>query len=176
MSMKWFVVHTHSGYEEKAKKSLLERIEKNKMTKKFGEILIPQENVVEIVKGQKKTKQKKFFPGYLLVQMELNNETWHVVKNTPKITGFVGSGMNPPSIPDEEVQKITQKITEGTLRPTVQVSFSKGESVRVIDGPFSNFNGIVEDVKPDKQKVKVLVSIFGRSTPIELDFMQVEKN
>ncbi|MBI3019111.1 MAG: transcription termination/antitermination protein NusG, partial [Deltaproteobacteria bacterium] len=159
-----------------AKKALLDRIKANKMEDYFGEVLIPSENVVEIVKGEKKTSNRRFFPGYILVRMVLTNKTWHVVKNTPKITGFIGSSTNPPAVPDEEVQRLTSQIDEGKLRAKPSVKFSMGDSVRVIDGPFANFNGVVEEVKPEKGKVRVLVSIFGRSTPIELDFLQVEKN
>lgn len=173
--LKWYVVHTHSGYENRAKKSLEEKIRQEGMAEAFGEILVPTEQVVEMKKGEKRSSKRKFFPGYMLVQMELNEKTWHVVKSTPKVNGFVGNALNPPSIKDEEVRKLTQQITEGELKPKPRVSFEEGEQVRVIDGPFSNFNGVVEDVKPDKGKVRVLVSIFGRSTPVELDFIQVEK-
>lgn len=174
--MKWYVVHTYSGYEEKAKKALLERIKATKMEEYFGDILIPSENVVEIVKGEKKTSNRRFFPGYILVRMVLTNKAWHVVKNTPKITGFIGSSTHPPAVPDEEVKHLTSQIDEGKLRAKPSVQFSMGDSVRVMDGPFANFNGVVEEVKPEKGKVRVLVSIFGRSTPVELDFLQVEKN
>lgn len=176
MAMAWYVVHTHSGYEQKAKAALEERIRALKMERFFEEILVPSENVVEMVKGAKRTTTRKFFPGYVLVKMELNNETWHVVKNTPKVTGFVGQTKTPTPVPEEEVLRITSQISEGAVKPKPKVSFEKGESVRVIDGPFSNFNGVVEEVRPDKGKLRVLVSIFGRSTPVELDFVQVEKN
>ena len=128
-----------------------------------------------MVKGKKKTTSRQFFPGYILVKMNLTEETWHIVKNTPKVTGFVGGSTNPPSISEEEVKRITQQISDAVLKPKPRVHFEKGENIRVIDGPFSNFNGVIEEVKPDKGKVKVMVSIFGRSTPIELDFIQVEK-
>ncbi len=176
MAMAWYVVHTHSGYEQKAKAALEERIKALRMELYFQEILVPSENVVEMVKGAKRTTTRKFFPGYVLVRMELNNETWHVVKNTPKVTGFVGSTKFPMAVPDEEILRITHQMTEGAVKPKPKISFEKGESVRVIDGPFSNFNGVVEEVRPDKGKLRVLVSIFGRSTPVELDFVQVEKN
>jgi transcriptional antiterminator NusG len=173
---KWYVVHTYSGYENFAKKSLEERIRQLSANAKFGEILIPTENVVELGKGgQRRTSKRKFFPGYMLVQMELDDVSWHVVKGTPKITGFVGNAQKPSSIPEDEVRRLTQQIDEGTYRPKPRVRFSDGESVRVVDGPFANFNGVVESVNPDKSKVRVLVSIFGRSTPVELDFIQVEK-
>ena len=176
-SKKWYVVHTYSGFENKAKKSLEEKIRLEGLQESFGEILIPMEQVVEMVKGEKKTSKRKFFPGYILVQMEMNDRSWHLVKNTPKVTGFVGGEPNrpPPPISDAEVQRLTTQISEGTLKPKPKVQFEEGDTVRVIDGPFSNFNGSVEEVNPDKGRVKVLVSIFGRATPVELDFMQVEK-
>jgi len=174
--MRWYVVHTYSGYENRAKKSLEERIRQSPLGDQFGEILIPTENVMELGKGgQKKTTKRKFFPGYMLVQMELNDETWHLVKATPKITGFVGNATQPPSIPESEVRRLTRQIDEGTLKPKPRVQFEEGENVRVADGPFQNFNGVVEGVNAEKGKVRVLVSIFGRSTPVELDFVQVEK-
>lgn len=172
---KWYVVHTYSGFEYKAKKSLEERIKLEGHAELFGEILIPTEQVVEVVKGSKRTSKRKFFPGYMLVHMVLNDQTWHTVKNTPKITGFVGGTINPPSVSDAEVQRLTTQITEGALKPKPRIVFEGGDQVRVADGPFANFNGTVEEVKPEKQKVRVLVSIFGRSTPVELDFDQVEK-
>ncbi|MCB1198419.1 MAG: transcription termination/antitermination protein NusG [Bdellovibrionota bacterium] len=174
--MKWYIVHTFSGYEKKAKVGLLDRIKAAGKEEFFGEILIPTENVVEINQGKKKTREKKFFPGYVFVQMVLDDETWHVVKDTPRISGFVGKGKKPPTVSEAEVLKLTQQITDGVISPKLEISFDKGESVRVIDGPFQNFNGIVDDVNPDKGKMRVLVSIFGRSTPVELDYSQVEKN
>ena len=175
--MKWYVVHTYSGFENKAKKSLEEKIRMEGLQDSFGEILIPVEQVVEMVKGEKKTSKRKFLPGYILVQMEMNDRTWHLVKNTPKVTGFVGAAANeqPPPISNAEVQRLTTQISEGTLKPKPRVQFEEGDTVRVIDGPFANFNGTVEEVNPEKGRVKVLVSIFGRATPVELDFMQVEK-
>jgi transcriptional antiterminator NusG len=173
---KWYVVHTYSGFEKQAKASLEERIRSKKMESFFGDILIPSENVVEMVKGKKRTSTRRFFPGYLLVKMILDDNTWHLVKSTPKITGFVGGKVRPPSIPEGEVLRLTRQIAEGSLRPKQRLSFEKGESVRVIEGPFVNFNGVVDEVKPEKGKLRVLVSIFGRSTPVELDFSQVEKN
>ena len=176
MSKNWYVVHTYSGYEQKAKQALEERIRSLKMAPMFEEILVPSESVVEIRKGQKKTTTRKFFPSYILVKMELNDETWHVVKGTPKITGFVGNSTQPPTIPEDEVRKIAQKIDEGQMKPKMKIIFEKGESVRVTDGPFNTFNGTVDEVNADKGRLKVLVSIFGRSTPVELEFTQVEKN
>ena len=175
MSMKWYGVHTYSGYENKVKANLEERIRALDVEEFFGEVLIPSETVVELKKGERKTSSRKFFPGYILVQMELNDETWHVVKDTPKVTGFVGGAKAPPAIPEEEVNKITARMEEGIERPKPKVEFEIGETVRVVDGPFLNFTGVVEDVKPEKGKLKVMVSIFGRVTPVELEFIQVEK-
>lgn len=174
--MKWYIVHTYSGFEAKAKMSLEERIKSLGKEVFFGEILIPSEKVIEMKKGQKKESSRKFFPGYMFVQMDLNDEVWHLVKNTPKITGFVGNTTTPPSVPEEEVMRITKQIDEGIAKPKAKTVFDKGETVRVIDGPFASFVGTVEEVNADKEKVKVLVSIFGRPTPIELDFIQVEKS
>ncbi|MHB1399307.1 MAG: transcription termination/antitermination protein NusG [Trichloromonadaceae bacterium] len=176
MAKRWYGVHTYSGFENKVKLNLEERIRALGVEEFFGEVLIPSETVVELKNGERKTSTRKFFPGYILIQMELNSETWHVVKDTPKVTGFVGGGIAPPAIPDEEVAKITQRMEEGVERPKPKVAFEVGETVRVIDGPFLNFTGVVEDVKPDKGKLKVMVSIFGRVTPVELEFIQVEKN
>lgn len=176
MEKQWYVVHTYSGYEMKAKQNLEERIRKFGEGERFGEILVPTENIVEMVKGKKRETRRKFFPGYILVNMHLNDETWYIVKNTPKITGFVGGSIKPTPIPEDEVLKITQQIAEGSLKPKPKAFFEKGEGVRIIDGPFSSFNGVVEDVKPEKGKLRVAVSIFGRATPVELDFTQVEKN
>lgn len=173
--MNWYVVHTYSGYEHKAKLALEERIKSFKKDPFFGEIVVPEENVVELVKGQKRTVKRRFFPGYILVKMILTNETWHIVKETPKITGFVGDKVKPVPVAETEVQKMTNRIAEGQMKPKPRVSFAEGENVRVVDGPFANFNGVVEDVNQDKGKLKVLVSIFGRPTPVELDFIQVEK-
>lgn len=175
-NVRWYVVHTYSGFEQKARLALKERVKQQKAEKYFAEVLIPSENVIELVRGEKKTTSRKFFPGYMLVKMILNDNTWHLVKSTPKITGFVGNALTPPPVPEEEVARITNQMTQGTLKPRPKVQFEEGESVRVIDGPFVNFNGVVEEVKPDKGKLRVMVSIFGRSTPVELDFVQVEKN
>jgi len=174
MAKKWYGVHTYSGFENKVRLSLQERIKNQGLEEFFNEVLIPSETVVELKKGEKRTSSRKFFPGYILVNMELNDETWHVVKETSKVTGFVG-GNNPFPIPDEEVNKITRRMEEGAEKPKPKVLFEVGETVRVIDGPFLNFAGVVEDVKPEKAKLRVMVSIFGRATPVELEFMQVEK-
>lgn len=175
MAKLWYGVHTYSGYENKVKLNLEERIRALDAEEMFGEILIPAETVVELKKGERKTSTRKFFPGYILIEMELNNETWHIVKDTPKVTGFVGGGQTPPPIPEDEVALITDRMAEGEDRPKPKVEFEVGETVRVIDGPFHNFTGVVEDVNPDKAKLKVMVSIFGRVTPVELEFIQVEK-
>ena len=175
MEKKWYGVHTYSGFENKVRLSLQERVRNLGLEELFGEILIPSETVVELKKGEKKTSQRKFFPGYILVNMVLNDETWHAVKETSKVTGFVG-GNNPTPIPDKEVDKISRRMEEGAEKPRHKVQFEVGETVRVVDGPFLNFSGVVEDVKPDKGKLRVMVSIFGRATPVELEFMQVEKS
>ncbi len=174
MEKKWYICNVHTGCENTAKNSIEERIRSLKKEEFFGDILIPSENVVELVKGQKQTKSRKFFPGYLFVQMLLNDETWHLVKTASKVTGFVG-GSKPSPVPENEVVRVTQQMATGAEKPKQKVKFSVGESVMVVDGPFSNFNGTVEEINEDKGKVKVLVSIFGRPTPVELDFIQVEK-
>jgi len=176
MTQYWYVVHTYSGFENRAKQNLEERIKNLGQEKFFSSILVPTETVVELVKGKRKTSQRKIFPGYLLVQMELNEETWHIVKDTPKITGFAGDSMKPAPLSEKEVEEILSQMKEGVSKARPKVSFNIGDDVRVIDGPFVNFIGTIEEVKPEKRKLKVLVSIFGRSTPVELDFIQVEKN
>jgi transcription termination/antitermination protein NusG len=173
--LKWYVVHTYSGYEHRAQKSLLERAKLEGLEEYFGEILVPTENVVELLGGSKRKSKRKFFPGYMIVQMELNDRTWHLVKSTPKITGFVGNAQKPMALKDIEVERLTNQMTQGAEAVKPKVEFEEGETVRVIDGPFSGFNGTIEEVKQEKQKLRVLVSIFGRSTPVELDFGQVEK-
>ena len=175
MTKNWYVVHTYSGFEGKAKQALEERIKSHKMIDSFEEVLVPEENVIEVKKGVKITATRRFFPGYILVKMELNEKTWHLVKETPRITGFVGGTMSPPVVPEEEVRRITQQIEEGTLKPKPKVAFDKGENIRVVSGPFASFMGTVDDVNEEKGRLRVMVSIFGRSTPIELDFTQVEK-
>lgn len=176
MTQKWYVVHTYSGFENRAKQNLEERIKNLGKGDYFSNILVPTETVVELVKGKKKTSQRKIFPGYILVQMELNEDTWHIVKDTPKITGFAGDSTKPLPISEKEVEEIMSTMKEGVSKAKSKVSFNAGDSVRVIDGPFVNFIGTIEEVKLEKRKLKVLVSIFGRSTPVELDFIQVEKN
>lgn len=175
MEKKWYVVHTYSGYEYKVKANMAEHIALAKKEEYFGDILVPSEQVVDMVKGKKKTSSRKFFPGYILVNMNLTDETWHLVKDVPKVTGFVGGESKPTEISEAEVKKITTQMEEGAIKPKPKVLFEKGENIRVIDGPFTNFNGMVEEVNPSKGKLRVLVSIFGRATPVELDFVQVEK-
>ena len=176
MALRWYVVHTYSGYENKVKLALEEKVRAMGLEEKVTDVLIPSEAVVELVKGERRTSNRKFFPGYVLVQMELDDQTWHLVRGTPKVTGFIGSRTEPAVIPDEEVDLIKQQMAEGKEKPKPKYSFEKGDSVRVVDGPFINFNGTVEEVRPDKGKLRVLVSIFGRPTPVELDFIQVTKN
>lgn len=175
MAKKWYVVHTYSGYENKVKASIEEKVKTSGKQDLFGEILVPTEKVVDMVKGVKRTSNRKFFPGYIIINMDMNDETWHLIKGIPKVTGFVGGQETPPAVPEEEVFKITRQMEEGAVKPKPKVQFGRGENIRVIDGPFTNFAGIVEEVKPDKGKLRVLVSIFGRATPVELDFGQVEK-
>ncbi|MFQ5442576.1 MAG: transcription termination/antitermination protein NusG [Thermodesulfobacteriota bacterium] len=175
MTKKWYVVHTYSGYENKVKAALEEKIKSSGKEEFFGEVLVPTEKVVDMVKGVKRTTSRKFFPGYIIINMEYNDETWHLVKDLPKVTGFVGGTQVPPAVSEDEVRRLTRQMEEGAVRPKPKVLFDRGENVRVIDGPFTNFNGIVEEVKPNKGKLRVMVSIFGRATPVELDFGQVEK-
>jgi transcriptional antiterminator NusG len=177
LEKKWYVVHTYSGFENKAKKSLEDKIKMEGLEEDFGEILVPTEQVVEMRDGQKRTTRRKTMPGYILVQMVMSTRAKSLVKNTPKVTGFLGAQgqEDPPPLRDFEVQRLTTQQAEGSMRPKPKVQFDEGDTVRVIDGPFANFNGTVEEVNPEKGRVKVLVSIFGRSTPVELDFMQVEK-
>lgn len=176
MDKQWYVVQAYSGFENQVTRSLEEHIKNAHMEDKFGEILVPTEEVVEMKGGQKRTTQRKFFPGYVLVRMEMNDETWHLVKSVPKVSGFIGgSGNKPTPITDKEADSILKQVQEGVEKPKPKFSFAAGEEVRVIDGPFADFNGMVEDVNPDKNKLRVSVSIFGRMTPVELDFSQVEK-
>ena len=176
MDKRWFVVHVYSGYEKSIQRSLQERINLAGMQDRYGEILVPVEEVVEMKAGQKNLSERKFFPGYILVEMEMSDETWHLVNSTPKVTGFVGgSAMKPTPNSATEVQNILRQIQEGVEKPRPKVLFENGEAVRVKDGPFTDFHGNVEDVNYDKSKIRVSVSIFGRPTPVELDFSQVEK-
>ena len=177
MSKKWYVVHAYSGFEKSVQRALLERIKRASMQDSFGQILVPVEEVVEMRSGQKNISERKFFPGYVLVEMEMTDDTWHLVKNTPKVTGFVGgTATKPTPISEKEVQNILHQIQEGVEKPRPKVLFEIGEAVRVKDGPFADFHGNVEDVNYDKSKLRVSVMIFGRATPVELGFGQVEKS
>ncbi len=176
MALRWYVVHAYSGFENQVKRSLQERVQRFGMQEKFGEILVPMEEVVEMREGQKKRSERKFFPGYVLVQMEMDDETWHLVKDAPKVLGFIGGTTDKPApIPDKEANAILQRIQEGVDKPRPKVLFEPGEVVRVTDGPFNDFNGVVEEVNYEKSRMLVAVQIFGRSTPVELEFGQVEK-
>jgi transcriptional antiterminator NusG len=175
VELKWYIVHTYSGFENRVKLTLEEKIKSLGKEQTFGKIIVPTENVVELVKGKKKTSSRKFYPGYIMVQMALTDETWHIVQDTDKVTGFLGEKTKPVPISEEEAQKILDRMEDGRDKPRPKFLFEEGDEVRVIDGPFTNFNGMVEEVKPDKAKIKVLISIFGRSTPVELDFVQVTK-
>jgi len=175
VSLKWYVVHVYSGFEHKVKLALEENISNSGCFDKFGEILIPTEHVVELVNGKKRESSRKFYPGYILVNMELNDETWHIVNSTAKVTGFLGGKNKPTPISDREAAQILDRMEQGKNKPQPKYFFEIGDEVRVIDGPFTNFNGTVEESNPEKGKVKVFVSIFGRATPVELDFVQVAK-
>lgn len=175
-SKRWYVVHAYSGYEKKVAAALQERIELNKMQEFFGDVLVPTEEVVEMRGGQKRKSERKFFPGYVLVQMELNDQAWHLVKETPRVMGFIGGKADKPApITNKEADAILQRVDDSADKPKPKTLFEPGEMVRVIDGPFNDFNGVVEEVNYDKSKLRVAVLIFGRSTPVELDFGQVEK-
>ena len=177
MEKKWYVINVQTGCEAIAKTAIEERIRSHKKEEYFGDILIPSENVVQLVKGQKQTKSKKFFPGYIFVQMFLDDETWQLVRSSSKVSGFVGGSTKtrPPEVPESQVLRVTQQMAGTAEKPKPKINFSHGENVTVVDGPFSSFNGTVEDINEEKGKIKVLVSIFGRPTPVELDFVQVEK-
>ena len=173
---RWYVIQAFSGYEKQVQKSLREHIERVAMQDYFGEILVPTEEVVEMKGGQKRTSERKFFPGYVLVQMYLSDETWHLVKSVPKVTGFIGGTENRPiPISDREAEEIIQQVSDSVDKPKMKFTFAPGELVRIIDGPFAEFNGTVEDANFEKAKLRVSVTIFGRSTPVELDFTQVAK-
>ena len=175
MAKEWYIVHTYSGYENKVRESLRQRAEALGMIEQIGEILIPTEDVVEMRDGHKVISKKKFFPGYVLINMEMSDTTWHVVKNTPKVTGFVGSGIKPMPLTQEEVDRIINQVSVAAEKPKPKFRFDRGDQVRIIDGPFSNFSGMVDEVNNDRATLKVMVTIFGRSTPVELEFLKVEK-
>ena len=174
MAMKYYVVTTYSGYEKKVQTALEDRIKTDGLEERFGQILVPTETVQEVVRGKKRLGERKFFPGYVFVQMELDDLTWHLVKNIPKVTNFVGN-QKPVPVPDHEIERIVRQVEDGAAKPKQIIRFVEGDNVKVVDGAFKGFNGVVELVKPEKQKVVVLVSIFGRATPVELEYTQVEK-
>ncbi len=176
MTTRWYVLHVYSGFEKKVAGSIKEQAEQKGMTPMFEQVLVPMDNVIETRKGNKKVNsERKFFPGYVLVKMEMTDETWHLVKNTPKVTGFLGGRGRPSPITDSEADRLLRQIKEGIEKPKPSITFEIGEQVRVIDGPFTSFNGMVEEVDEEKTRLKVAVSIFGRPTPVELEYAQVEK-
>ncbi len=176
MSKQWYVVHAYSGFEKNVQKTLIERIKRENMEDVFGQVLVPTEEVVDIKNGRKTVSERKFFPGYVLVEMEMTDASWHLVKSTPRVTGFIGGTANRPlPISQREVDAILQQMETGVEKPRPKVEFSPGQNVRVIEGPFADFNGMVEEVNYERNKLRVSVQIFGRETPVELDFIQVEK-
>ena len=176
MARRWYVIHAYSGFEGQVKRSLEERVRRAGLEEFFGDILVPTEEVVEMRNGQQRKSERKFFPGYVLVHMEMTDETWHLVKSVPKVMGFIGgTGDRPAPIPDKQAEAILRRVQEGVEKPRPKVLYEPGEAVRVVDGPFTDFNAVVEDVDYDKSRVKVSVLIFGRSTPVDLEFSQIEK-
>jgi transcription termination/antitermination protein NusG len=175
MAARWYIIHVYSGFEKKVMTSIREQAQQQGLQDLFEEIIVPMEEVVEVKRGKKVNAERKFFPGYVLVKMELNDETWHLVRNTAKVTGFLGAGGKPAPIPDAEAQRVLHQMQEGIEHPRPLVTFIYGDQVRVVDGPFSSFNGTVEEVDEAKGRLKVAVSIFGRATPVELEYSQVEK-
>ena len=171
----WYIVHTYSGFEKRVADSLQQRVQAYDLQNDIGEILIPTEDVVEMRGGKKVVSSKRFFPGYILIEMQMSDDAWHVVKNTPKVTGFVGAGAQPTPLTREEVDQILHQVTVAAEKPKPKYSFDRGDQVRINEGPFTSFNGVVDEVNIDRNTVKVMVTIFGRSTPVELDFLQVEK-
>ena len=177
MAKRWYVVHAYSGYEKRVQNTLKERIELHEMQDQFGDVLVPTEEVVEVRDGKKRKSERKFYPGYVLVQMEMNDDTWHLVKQTPRVMGFIGGTADKPApISEREADAILQRVQDGAEKPTHKTIYEPGEVVRVIDGPFADFNGVVESVDYEKSRLQVAVTIFGRSTPVELEFTQVEKS
>jgi transcriptional antiterminator NusG len=174
-NMKWYIIHTYSGFERKVRESLESRIHAFGLEEKIGKVLIPTEAVTEVRGGKKYTTERMFYPGYVLVEMDMDDHVWHVVKSTPRVTGFVGTGQQPTPLSDEEVNQIVYRVAEGKEKPKLKVKYDKNESVRITDGPFATFTGVVDEVNEDRETLKVMVTIFGRSTPVELEFGQVEK-
>ena len=175
MTKRWYVVHAYSGFEKSVQRALIERITRAGMQDKFGQILVPVEEVVEMKGGQKSISERKFFPGYVLCEMEMDDDSWHLVKSTPKVTGFVGTGKEPTPLSQDEVDNILAQVVSAKEKPKPKYVFEKGEPVKIIEGPFSNFTGTVEDINLDRNTLKVMVTIFGRHTPVELDFLGVQK-
>ncbi len=175
MAKQWYIVHTYSGFEHKVKAALEERVKNAGRSELLGRVLVPTEKVIELVKGQRRSSSRKFYPGYIVVEMELNDDMWHLVRHTPKVTGFIGSNERPIPLSEQEAEGIIAQMEEGVQKPRPKYRFEKGDEVNVVDGPFASFNGVVDEVMPEKGKVRVLVSIFGRSTPVELDFVQVNR-
>ena len=175
ITKQWYIVHTYSGFENKVSESLQQRVNAYGLEAEIGDVLIPTEDVVEMRGGKRVVSSKRFFPGYILVEMQMSDHAWHVVRNTPKVTGFVGAGSKPTPLTREEVDQILNQVTEAAEKPKPKYTFDKGDQVRINEGPFTSFNGVVDDVNLDKNTVKVMVTIFGRATPVELDFLQVEK-
>src|SRR5690348_3179460 len=174
-NMKWYIIHSYSGFEKKVKESLESRIQAFGLQEKIGRVLIPTEAVTEVRGGKKYTSERMFYPGYVLVEMDMDDHVWHVVKSTPRVTGFVGTGQQPTPLSEDEVNQIVYRVAEGKEKPKLKVKFEKNESVRITEGPFASFTGVVDEVNEDRETLKVMVTIFGRSTPVELEFGQVEK-
>ena len=175
MALKWYIIHTYSGFEQKVRSAILERAKARGLDQYIANVLVPTETVEEMVKGERRLSSRKFYPGYVMVQMEMNDETWHLVKDTPKVTGFIGSKEEPVAIPEEDAAKIIFQMQEGVLRPKPKIKFETGDKVQVTEGPFANFTGVVDEVKADRGRVRVMISVFGRPTPVELEFTQLEK-
>ncbi len=175
MAKSWYIIHTYSGFEKKVAETLKSQVEARGLSEKFGDIMIPTEDVIEMRQGKKVVTPKLFYPGYVLVQMDMDDETWHLVRSTPRVTGFVGSGQRPSPLTDEEVDRIVHKVEVAAEHPKPKLRFEKGENIKITDGPFKDFTGAVEEINDDRSTLRVMVTIFGRSTPVELDFYQVEK-